>query len=385
MVKRKFTDSQEREICRRYLAGETTTQLGTLLGTSESTVSNVLKRNNVAARARGGGRERLLTAENEAEICRRYLAGESAVQLGAAFGVDPATVSKYLKRKGITLRTNKEAHGGLSAEIEAEVCKLYKDGKSTSQLGSAFGVHSTTIGNILKRKNIVLRTNKEANRRLTDEREQLICKRYLAGENTYQLAAAFGLTHNPIRKILERHGIERRASGVEFGDSVQHILDCTGRHSIPRECEFYLFELARYGDTHCKPGIAFDTERRADGEYGAEVLRLVFSTRAEAYFLEQAVLDATRGNVDCPADLLAWGGASEIRAMPASDMEPIVLRLAEELEELGPCEFAARYVPMTAAQRAICQQRASLRTNTARFANFAQHRCVGVDPNTKIA
>ena len=327
MVKRKFTDSQEREICRRYLAGETTTQLGTLLGTGDSTVLNVLRRNNVAARARGGGRERLLTAENEAEICRRYLAGESAVQLGAAFGVDPATVSKYLKRKGITLRTNKEAHGGLSAEIEAEVCNRYKNGESTSQLGSAFGVHSTTIGNILKRKNI-----------------------------------------------------ERRASGVEFGDSVQHILDCTGHHSIPRECEFYLFELARYGDTHCKPGIAFDTDRRADGEYGAEVLRLVFSTRAEAYFLEQAVLDATRGNAECPDDLFDWAGASEIRAMPASDMEPIVLRLADELEELGPCEFAARYVPMTAAQRAICQQRASLRTDAARFANFPQHPYVGVDP-----
>lgn len=332
MAKRKFTDNQEREICRRYLAGETTTQLGTLLGTRGGTISNVLKRNGVTARAKGCGRQGILMTKNEAEICRRYLTGESAAQLGAAFEVDPGTVTKYLKRKGITLRTNKEAHGGLSAEIETEVCKRYKNGESTWQLGSAFGVHSTTIGNILKRKNI-----------------------------------------------------ERRASGVEFGDSVQHILDCTGHHSIPRECEFYLFELARYGDTHCKPGIAFDVERRADSEYGAEVLRLVFTTRAEAYFLEQAVLDATRGSADCLADLWDWTGVSEIRSMPASDMEPIVLRLAEELEELGMWEFAARYVPMTAAQRAICQQRASLRTDAARFANFPQHPYAGVDPGAKIA
>jgi hypothetical protein len=125
-----------------------------------------------------------------------------------------------------------------------------------------------------------------------------------------------------------------------------------------RDCELYLYGLERYATTHCKPGIAFDAEVRADKEYGEAVLRLLFSTRQEAYFLEQAVLDATRGCAGCPDDLTGWTGASEIRAMPAEDMVPIVLRLAEELEELGVWEFAARYVPMTAAQRAICQQRA---------------------------
>jgi hypothetical protein len=44
--------------------------------------------------------------------------------------------------------------------------------------------------------------------------------------------------------------------------------------------------------------------------------------------------------------------------MPASDLVPIVLRLADELDNLGVWEFAARYVPMTSAQRVICQQRA---------------------------
>ena len=33
-------------------------------------------------------------------------------------------------------------------------------------------------------------------------------------------------------------------------------------------------------------------------------------------------------------------------------------RLLAELEDLGVWEFAARFVPTTAAQRAICQQRA---------------------------
>ena len=131
----------------------------------------------------------------------------------------------------------------------------------------------------------------------------------------------------------------------------------SNRFAQPRECELYLYELARYSDTHCKPGIAFDADRRADREYGAEVLRLVLTTRGEAYFLEQAVLDATRGSAECPDDLADWPGNREVRAMPADDLLPIVLRLAAELEAMGPWSFAAAYVPMTAAQRATCQQR----------------------------
>ena len=306
--------------------------------------------------------KRKFTDEQEQEICRRYAAGESTKQLGAAYGVADTTIGNILKRRGIAMRTPSEANGGLSAEAEAEVCRRYEAGENTYQLGAAFGVGSTTVSVILKRNGVPRRTISEALGGLPPEAEAEVCCRYQAGENTYQLGAAFEVSASYISNILKRHGIERRTSNG-FGDSMQNILDCTGHHTMPRECEFYLFELARYSDTHCKPGIAFDTGRRAthsetEGEYGAEVLRLVFATRAEAYFLEQAVLDATRGSADRPEDLADWIGGTEVRAMPAADLEPIVLRLADELEELGLWEFAARYVPMTATQRAICQQRA---------------------------
>ena len=134
-------------------------------------------------------------------------------------------------------------------------------------------------------------------------------------------------------------------------------LNGTGHHASLRECEFYLYKVARYANTHCKPGIAFDSCARADAEYVEEVLRLVFATRAEAYFLEQAVLDATRGYRDCPEDLAGWSGATEVRALPAEDLLPVIDRLAAELELLGVWAFAAAYVPMTAAQRAQCQLR----------------------------
>ena len=347
----------EPEVCRRYEEGENTVQLGKAFGVKAGTIGKILERNGIERRniseAKGG-----LNSEQEAEVCRRYEEGESTNELGKAFGVYPGTIGKILERNGVARRSNREAHGGLDPEQAAEVCSRYEEGENTIQLGKAFGVSSVTIRNILDRNGVTRRSLSVAMGGLSAEQEDEVCSRYVEGENTYELGKAFGLSPSTIVYALKRNTVELRASGIEFGDSVQHILNGTGLHIGARECEFYLFGLARYSNTHCKPGIAFDTELRADHEYGENFLQLWFSTRAEAFFLEQAVLDATRGYADCPDDMQGWTGKTEVRAMPAADLLPIALRLADELEDLGPWEFAACYVPMTAAQRLQCQQRA---------------------------
>lgn len=373
----KITNKQEQEICRLYEEeGLATTAIGKVLKISKNSVIKIITRNGYKLRSKGG--QRKLTDEQELEICRLYIEEKlPPAKLAKLFEVGESTINAALKRNGVKLRDLSEAKKGrpclkgrrFSEQQELVICQRYKEGESTPTIAKAFKTQSGLICKILKRNGVKLRSISEATkgkpypqgRRFSKHQEQTICQRYLAGESATALAKTFKASSTTICNILDRNGIERRASGIEFGDSVQHVFDGTGRHQHQRECELYLFELARYSDTHCKAGIAFDTDVRAgisSGEYGEEVLRLFFASRAEAYFLEQAVLDATRGSASCPADLAGWVGHSEVRMMPAEDMVPTILRLAEELEELGQWEFAARYVPMTASQRAICQQRA---------------------------
>jgi len=359
---RKLTDEQETEICLRYDTGtESTYELAKAFGVTAVTIGNILDCKGIERRSQSEA-QRKFTDKQEAEICQRYVAGESSVELGVAFGCSSWGIRKILDRKGIKRRTRSELRRKFTDKQEAEIRLRYKSGgESTVDLGRAYETTFSTIVDILNRHGIKCRSQSERQRKLTDKQESDVCQRYLAGENTVDLGRAYGVTDGTIGRTLDRHGIERRECGG-FGDSVQHVLDGTGLHVRGRESEFYLCELARYGGTHCKPGIAFDTDVRVavgQGEYGAEVLRLFFATRAEAYFLEQAVLDATRDHYDCPDDLADWSGASEVRAMPAEDLLPTIDRLAAELEEMGPWEFAAAYVPMTAAQRAACHQRAT--------------------------
>ena len=356
---KKFTAEVETIVCSRYLAGENSIQLGNAFGASGSTILQILKRNGVKARS-GSESQGGLSAEAETIVCSRYLAGESTCQLGNAFGVAQSTISNILKRNDVNARSNSETHRALDAAVETEVCHRYLAGENCYQLGNVFGVSNMTIRQILKRNCVKVRSKGEAHFALDAAAELEVCSRYLAGENTIQLGNAFGVTNKTIGNILKRHNVEARSAGIQFGDSVQHILDSTGLHAQPRECSFYLFELAGHSQTHCKPGISFDVNHRVHnggGQYGLKAVVQVFATRAEAWFLEQAVLDETRSNATQLEELKNWDGATEVRNMAANDMELIVFRLIEELEELGMWEFAAAYVPMTAAQRVTCQQK----------------------------
>ena len=90
-----------------------------------------------------------------------------------------------------------------------------------------------------------------------------------------------------------------------------------------------------------------------------------YSTREEAYFIEQAVLRETLNYFDCPIELIPTNdnegmiGWTEVRKMKFEELEKIIDFYKEEMESLGKWEFAASYVPMTSAQRQECINRSN--------------------------
>jgi Mor family transcriptional regulator len=341
-ARRKFTDEQEREIASQY-PEKSTHRLAKIYSTPAETISRIVSRQGGKVKSNSEA-SRKFTDEQEAEIASQYPA-KNTCQLAEIYDTSAATISRIIGRQGGKVRSKAEGHRRFTDEQEAEIASRYPE-KNTNELAKIYSTDAGVINRVIKRQGGEIRSNGEAQRRFTDEQEAEIAAQY-PEMNASELAEIYSATAKTIANALERQGVDRcPADG--HGDSVQHAINGTGHHQHQRECELYLFELARYSATHCKPGISFDTDNRADvskGEYGEEVLRLFFATRAEAYFLEQAILDATRGSADYPADLAGWAGHSEVRAMPATDMVPTILRLAEELEELGQWEFAARYTP----------------------------------------
>src|SRR6516162_6518186 len=53
---------------------------------------------------------RKLTPEQISDVCLRYQAGESSIQLGQAFGISTRAICGLLQRRGIERRSQSEAH-----------------------------------------------------------------------------------------------------------------------------------------------------------------------------------------------------------------------------------------------------------------------------------
>lgn len=102
-----------------------------------------------------------------------------------------------------------------SSEVEKEICKLYLEQKmSAYALGKQFKCPRTTISDILKRNNIVIRKSnytghKNGRNIFTLDQEKEICKIYQVGNiSRSELARQYGCGKTTIRDILLRHNIK---------------------------------------------------------------------------------------------------------------------------------------------------------------------------------
>ena len=105
--------------------------------------------------------KRKFTDEQELEICRRYQEGESANEISRFFATSKCPVLNVLKRNKIKRRTNSESHGGLHRSIHEEICHKYMEGKSSVQLAHIYDVTKQTILKVLREGGIKMRSAKE--------------------------------------------------------------------------------------------------------------------------------------------------------------------------------------------------------------------------------
>jgi hypothetical protein len=96
--------------------------------------------------------KRCLTAQDIADIVRRYGAGETTQQIGNRYGISKTRVAKVLCEQGVAIRRQ-----GLNDEQANEAAKLYAAGRSLAWLGVRYDVSHATIAAALRRRGVHLR------------------------------------------------------------------------------------------------------------------------------------------------------------------------------------------------------------------------------------
>ncbi|WP_255204925.1 helix-turn-helix domain-containing protein [Actinomadura sp. BRA 177] len=81
-----------------------------------------------------------------------YLDGSTVYQLGERFGVSRQTVSRLLKRHGVTMRM-----AGMSQEQIDEAARLYEAGQSLARIGAHLGFNDMTVRSRLIERGVKMR------------------------------------------------------------------------------------------------------------------------------------------------------------------------------------------------------------------------------------
>jgi len=100
----------------------------------------------------------------------------------------------------------KQKQKRLTEEEKAEIVKRYQAGENTNQLAAAYGCHRNTISNTLKKAGIDVTIKKIG---IVFNPEEAI-KLYAEGWKSKDIGKKLGVSELTIRKCLKEHGIKLR-------------------------------------------------------------------------------------------------------------------------------------------------------------------------------
>jgi DNA invertase Pin-like site-specific DNA recombinase len=96
---------------------------------------------------------RRLTPDELQQVLELYRLGKSTYTLARQFGTDRHTITRQLRRGGVTLRSRQK----LTPELAEQAKQLYADNYSLAAIGKQVGLTPTAVSDALKRAGVHLR------------------------------------------------------------------------------------------------------------------------------------------------------------------------------------------------------------------------------------
>ncbi len=165
------------------------------------------------------------------------------------------------------------------------------------------------------------------------------------------------LKHNEVHKTKPKYcllGCGLKCCSMRLGSSLKNIL------KINDNCQttFYTYSLSLY-KKYVKFGIARSIKLRKDSEYGEEIFSKKFSTRLEAFAVEQACLRDSQLVKDCPEELHLnkWRGRTEVRKCSRQTALARANFYVQELDSIGVKEFILKYLNPSPYEKALLKRK----------------------------
>lgn len=146
-------------ICQQYQEGATLSELAELFGISKPVISKVLLAAGVETRGVKRTDYRIeFTEEQVADIVTRYQTGTTGAALAREYGCSQAPIDRVLKAAGVHEPRRSLVGARFTAEERAELVRRYEAGESIYKLAEAFGVVAQSLHKVLVGLGVTMRT-----------------------------------------------------------------------------------------------------------------------------------------------------------------------------------------------------------------------------------
>jgi hypothetical protein len=159
------------------------------------------------------GAKPYFTPEQDDEIVRRYLAGETLRAIAASYGVTYQPVTSALCRRGVDRRSKSDYAWQATPDNRAELVRLWRDGLSIPRIARQVGTGNDTVSRVLREEGVQPRYGGQ-NRRFKPDQAEVIASEYRSGASLADLTRRYGGSTRVIANTLARAGVDRRPKGT---------------------------------------------------------------------------------------------------------------------------------------------------------------------------
>lgn len=161
------------------------------------------------------GKKPYFTPDQDAEIARRYKAGETLQQIADSHGVSHVPVLAALRRQGIERRKVADYTWQDTPEARAEIVRLWHEDASVKNIARKVRTRDKNVSRVLREAGIEARLGGQ-HHRFTREQVAVLAEEFRAGASLTRLAEKHGGNPVTVRNALRRAGIDTDRKHPEF-------------------------------------------------------------------------------------------------------------------------------------------------------------------------
>ncbi len=210
-----------------YNSGYTTTDIAAIISNcSLSTINRVLKRNGVQLRKKGDAPKRNYKSNSPLKhvvkdankLKKLFYDGISINEIGRILDISPKAVKRYVDENSLKRTKSMFSREQYDDENDKKIVKLYKEGKSTTEIGKIFGLTHRTVCMHLSHCGVNRRQNSESHfvkngKDFPDELKtpESVYDMYIARKmSKIDIAKALNVSPNVVDRVLKEFNIKKR-------------------------------------------------------------------------------------------------------------------------------------------------------------------------------